>query len=91
MDIYRGGLWIVGALLAVLMAGAFRSKIEILLNFLLRGVMGMLLIYFVNFFAAEQMPEIGVGYNLITFLVSGFLGVPGVLLLYGIELYMLFV
>lgn len=88
MDAYRGSLWILGALGAVLMIGAVRSKMEILLNFLLRGILGMLLIYFVNFFLEEKMPQISVGYNLLSFAVCGFLGVPGLLLLFGIQLYM---
>lgn len=90
MDIYSGGMWIVGALGTVLMIGMFRSRLEWILNFLLRGILGMLLIYFGNLFLAEYLPENGPGYNLLTFLVCGFLGVPGVFLLYGILLYMHF-
>ncbi len=88
MNTYSGGLWIIGALGAVLMMSAFKSKMEFILNFLLRGMLGMLLLYFVNYFMADYMPETAVGYNLITFLVCGFLGIPGVALLYGITLYM---
>ena len=87
MNAYSGVLWIAGALGMVLMMGAFRSKLELILNFLLRGISGMLLIYFGNYFLADSMPDCLVGYNLITFLVCGFLGVPGVLLLYGIVLF----
>lgn len=91
MSAFSGGLWIIGALGAVLMAGAFKSKMECILNFFLRGILGMLLIYFANYFLQESMPEVSLGYNLLTFLVCGSLGVPGVILLYGIVLYMTFV
>ncbi len=57
---------------------------EWVLNFILRGISGMLLIYFGNRFLRENMPDCLVGYNLLTFFVCGFLGVPGVCLLYGI-------
>ena len=35
------------------------------------------------------MEGIHVGYNLITFSIAGFLGIPGVLALYGVQFYML--
>ena len=43
MDIYSGVLWIVGVLAAVLMIGAFKSRTEMVVNFILRGVLGMLI------------------------------------------------
>lgn len=89
MDTYSSVLWIVGALAAVLMIGAFKNRAEIIVNFVLRGVLGMMMIYFVNYFLSEHMPEMEIGYNLLTFCTSGLLGVPGILLLYGINLYML--
>lgn len=37
----------------------------------------------------SRMPAMEVGYNVITFLTSAFLGFPGVAVLYGINFYML--
>ena len=89
MDIYSGVLWIVGVLAAVLMIGAFKSRTEMVVNFILRGVLGMLMIYFGTYLFSGQMPGIEIGYNPITFLASGALGFPGVLMLYGIHIYMM--
>ena len=88
MSTYSGGLWILGALGAVLMVGSLRNKLEMFLNVILRGIVGLLMIYFINFLMGDNVPFIGLGYNLLTFFVCGFLGVPGVLLLYGIQMYM---
>lgn len=57
------------------------------LKFLLRAVMGILLIYMINRFVLPENSSLKVGINLLAFLTSGFLGVPGVGLLYGILLY----
>lgn len=89
MDTYGGVLWIVGVLFLVLAIGIFRSRVEWMINFVLRGVLGMLLIYFANYFLSQQIEGIGIGYNPVTFLVSGFLGFPGVAMLFGINLYMI--
>lgn len=89
MDIYSGVLWIVGVLAVVLMIGAFKNRTEMVINFILRGVLGMLLIYFANYFLSGRIPGIEIGYNPVTFLTSGALGLPGVLMLYGIHFYMM--
>lgn len=89
MDTYSGILWIVGALGAVLMIGSFKSRAEIIINFILRGVLGMMVIYFANYFLSERMPDMEIGYNFLSFCISGFLGIPGICLLYGINLYMI--
>lgn len=88
MNTYGGALWIVGGLLLVLIIGVFRRKIEWVINFVLRGALGMLLIYFANYFLSQQITGIGIGYNPVTFLVSGLLGFPGVAMMFGINLYM---
>ncbi len=89
MDNYMGVFFIVGILAVVLLIGALRSRAEWIINFLLRGISGMLMIYFVNFFLSNYVPEIGIGYNLTTFLTSAILGIPGLAVLYGINFYML--
>lgn len=88
MNTYSGILWIAIALAAVLMLGVFRKHVEAIINFVLRGVLGMMLIYFGNYFLGGWMPGLYMGYNLLTFCISGFLGVPGVFMLYGIGFYM---
>lgn len=89
MDHNTGIFFIVGILAVVLLIGALRSRAEWIINFWLRGISGMLMIYFVNFLLANYMPEMGIGYNLTTFLTSAILGFPGVAMLYGINFYML--
>lgn len=89
MDIYTGVFLIVGILVVVLMIGAVKNRAEWIINFMLRGVMGMMSIYFLNLFLADVSPGIRVGYNPITFVASGILGLPGVAMLYGINFYML--
>lgn len=88
MDTYTGIFFIVGILGAVLLIGVFKSRAELVLNFILRGISGMLTIYFINFFLARSLPDMEMGYNLITFLTSAILGFPGVAMLYGINFFM---
>lgn len=59
----------------------------IIVNFLIRALVGMVLIFFVNEFLASKGINAGVGLNPVTFLTSGTLGIPGVAMLYGIIFY----
>lgn len=56
-------------------------------NFFIRALIGMAIIFFVNYFLDSQGIEASVGMNGVSFLTSGILGVPGVALLYGIVFY----
>ena len=56
-------------------------------NFFVRALVGMTLIFFVNEFLASKGIEASVGLNVVSFMVSGTLGIPGVGLLYGIIFY----
>lgn len=60
------------------------KKIQILVNFTVRAILGMGLIFFVNYFLEQQEIAVKVGFNAISFLTSGLLGLPGVAMLYGI-------
>ena len=80
-------LILVSVCLAVLAVGALRRKTEWLLNMLLRAVLGMVMIFFVNEFLAGRGIETCVGINVITFLTSGILGFPGLAALYGLGFY----
>ena len=64
-----------------------KNRAELLLNFLLRAVFGMIAIYLVNSFLQGRGLEGSVGINPLSFLTSGILGFPGVALLYGINFY----
>lgn len=89
MDNNMGVFFIIGILVLVLLIGAMKNRGEWIINFLLRGVLGMMSIYFVNLLFAASMPGMKLGYNPITFLTSGILGFPGVAMLYGINFYMI--
>lgn len=59
----------------------------ILFSFLIRAVLGMGIIFFANQYMDYRGISVSVGMNGVTFLTSGFLGLPGVALLYGIVFY----
>lgn len=80
-------MWIVGACLLVLAIVLFKNKIEIVLNFVLRAVLGMIGLYLLNFFLTYQGISAMVGVNPITVSTVGVLGVSGFALLYGISFY----
>ena len=71
----------------VLVVGAFGRKIEWLVNFVLRAVMGTIGIYFVNYFLLARNIGVSVGINPMTVLTSGILGFPGLIVLYGINFF----
>lgn len=59
----------------------------IVINFVIRAVVGMTLIFFINQYLLPDDSSINVGLNAVSFLTSGTLGIPGVCLLYGIMCY----
>lgn len=87
MDKQYGVYALVGICILVLGIGVMRRKAELLLNFLVRMVVGVLLIYCVN----EVLMSVGiaasVGINPISVLTVGGLGAGGLGLLYGIVIY----
>lgn len=87
MEQYIGGIVIVVACVFVLLIGAFRRKKEWIINFVFRTVTGTVAIFFVNGFLVSQGIGIAIGINPITVLTSGILGFPGLIMLYGINLY----
>ena len=60
------------------------DKNQILVNFIVRAVLSMGIIFFANQFLVYKEIAVTVGFNAVSFLVSGFLGLPGVAMLYGI-------
>ena len=57
---------------------------QILVNFFVRAILGMALIFFVNELLESQGSSVRVGMNVLTLLTFGIFGIPGVALLYGI-------
>ena len=60
------------------------EKNTFLLNFTMRTIIGMGLILLINYFLEEKGIDLEVGWNGISVLVTGCLGVPGVAMMYGI-------
>lgn len=68
---------ILAVCLIVLGIGAMGRKVEWLVNFILRAVMGTIGIYAINYMLASRQIEVAVGINPFTVLTSGILGFPG--------------
>lgn len=60
---------------------------EKILNFVMRGILGTIAMYFINSVLEGMGISLGVGINAATVLTSGILGFPGLLALYGIGIY----
>lgn len=73
-----------------LVLGVLRHRMELLVNIILRMVIGIVGIYLFNMFLVSQGILVNVGTNSTTILTIGLLGLPGFLLVYGIELYNIF-
>lgn len=56
-------------------------------NFIIRAILGMGLIFFINHYILPDQKMLNVGLNALSFLTSGTLGIPGVCLLYSITWY----
>ena len=89
MQMEREGWMIIAVIICaiVLLFVAFRKKSELLMNFVLRGILGTLGMYYVNNVLILQGIPCEVGINPYTVLTSAGLGFPGLLLLYGIKFY----
>ena len=61
-----------------------REKNQFWINFIVRAILGMGVIFFANQFFVHKQMALEVGFNAVSFLVSGFLGLPGIAMLYGI-------
>lgn len=78
---------VVAVCLLVVLFGAMRKKMEWLLNVIMRSILGIIAMYFINQALAEAGLFLGVGINPVTVLTSGILGFPGLMALYAIGLY----
>lgn len=61
-----------------------KEKKQFWVNFIVRAILGMGIIFFANQFFVHKQIAVEVGFNAVSLLVSGFLGLPGVAMLYGI-------
>ena len=86
MDNMNGILMIGISFALILLIAAMRSRTDLLINFIMRAVLGTLAIYFINMFLASQGFSWHVGIGPLSIVVSGFLGLPGIGLLYGINI-----
>ena len=64
-----------------------KKKSSIITRFIVRAIVGLAIIFLANQFLDYRNIPVSVGINLISFLTSGTLGIPGVFLLYGIMFY----
>lgn len=87
MEKYVGTIFLVAACVVVLLIGSVRTKMEWMLNIVMRSILGTLAIYFINTSLASVGISLGVGINALTVLTSGILGFPGLLALYGIGIF----
>jgi inhibitor of the pro-sigma K processing machinery len=78
---------IVGVCALVLVIGVLGKRAEWLVNFVMRAVMGSVGIYFLNYLFTLKNISLAVGINPATVLTSGILGFPGLVVLYGINLF----
>ena len=86
MDNMNGILMIGISFALILLIAAMRSRTDLLINFIMRAVLGTLAIYFINMFLGSQGFSWHVGIGPLSIVVSGFLGLPGIGLLYGINI-----
>lgn len=87
MGTTEGILFIVGMLAVVILILTVKRKSELMINFILRAVMGTVAIFLVNSVLESKGLSVGIGINPFTVLTSGILGFPGIAVLYGINLY----
>lgn len=84
-----GILLIMGICVVILLAFAWRRRLEWLINLLLRGVLGAVAIYFINLAAVGHGYPSLVGINPATVLTCSVLGFPGLAALYGLQIFYL--
>ena len=87
MDTKTGMLVLAGICILVLAIGFLRRKAEIVLNFFVRSILGVLAIYVINAIFAGVGIEVAAGMNAINVLTIGSLGTGGLALVYGILFY----
>ena len=80
-------LWIFGAAVLLFAISFLGKKAEWFLNLVLRSAFGVIFMYFINWGIETLGFTVAVGINAATALDSGYLGFPGILVLYGLAVY----
>lgn len=79
--------WTIGLVTSfVVLIVILKSRASMLLRFLVQAVLGGILIYGMNQFFLSQNLISTIALNPLTVLTCGFLGIPGVLLLFCIQI-----
>ena len=65
----------------------FGEKGRVAPQFALRGIMGTIAIYFINMGVTFLGFTTVVGINAVSILTTGILGIPGIVMLYGLSIY----
>ena len=79
-------LWLIAVAALLLLISFLGKKAEWLLNFALRGIMGTISIYFINMGVTFLGFATVVGINAVSILTTGILGIPGIVMLYGLSI-----
>jgi len=80
-----GMVWIAGGLGILIIIMLFDSKIREGLKYVGRAVLGIGAVFLLNM--ALVSFGISVGINLFTIAVTTFLGIPGIIMLYGLQIF----
>lgn len=72
----------------LLIISLIKQRLDLIVNFALRIFAGLLAIYILNTVFQSINIDLAVGINAVTSLIVGVLGIPGIILLYGLILYL---
>ncbi|MBQ7067435.1 MAG: pro-sigmaK processing inhibitor BofA family protein [Lachnospiraceae bacterium] len=86
IDEIWGGCFIILICILVLGILFFKNKLEIIMGFIMRGIVGTVTIYGVNQLLFSYGIAQSVGINPLTILTSAVLGIPGVMALFALVL-----
>ncbi len=79
------------SIIGLIVLGVFKKRFDVLINYLLRIVTGLVSIYVLNTLLNNMGLDIAVGSNSFTAFLMGVLGLPGFIMMYGIAIYFYFV
>lgn len=87
MNNQTSAVLMIGMCGIILLISLMRTKVEWLLNIVMRSILGTVIMYFANSALAASGISLGVGINAVTVLTSGILGFPGLVALYALGIY----
>ncbi|MBK1813501.1 pro-sigmaK processing inhibitor BofA family protein [Clostridium sp. YIM B02505] len=77
----------IGLILLVVLVRFFSWPLKILMKLLINGVLGVILLLITNY-VGQQFFHFTIGINVITALIAGFFGIPGVIFLVIFKLFL---